>query len=140
MPCGAADPNTDVYLICYSVISRTSFENVKQKWAPEVRHHSPGVPIILVGTKLDLRGDANIAKQLEQHGQSVVSAAEGAELAKQIGAHKHLECSALTQKGLKNVFDEAIRVVLAPPPPPKKKHTRSCMPWASTAWHRRAAA
>lgn len=133
-------PNTDVYLVCYSVISRTSFENVKLKWLPEIRHYSPGAPIILVGTKLDLRGDAHIAKQLEHHGQSVVSAEEGAALAKQCGAHMHLECSALTQKGLKNVFDEAIRTVLAPPPPKKKKHSRSCVPWAGLAWHTRHAA
>jgi hypothetical protein len=45
-------------------------------------------------------------------------------MAKEIGAVKYLECSALTQKGLKTVFDEAIRAVLCPKPKPKPK--RKC--------------
>ena len=52
-------PQTDVFLVGFSLISRFSYENVKQKWFPDVKHHCPGVPIILVGTKLDLRSDAN---------------------------------------------------------------------------------
>lgn len=40
------------------------------------------------------------------------------------GSVKYLECSALTQRGLKTVFDEAIRAVLCPPP--EKKPGRKC--------------
>jgi Ras-related C3 botulinum toxin substrate 1 len=42
-------------------------------------------------------------------------------MAKEIGEVKFLECSALTQKGLKTVFDEAIRAVLCPSLPVKRK-------------------
>lgn len=46
-------------------------------------------------------------------------------MAKEINSVKYLECSALTQKGLKTVFDEAIRAVLCPVLPPKK--SRKCV-------------
>ena len=48
-------PQTDVFLICFSIISPPSFENVTSKWYPEISHHCPKVPCLLVGTKLDLR-------------------------------------------------------------------------------------
>jgi Ras-related C3 botulinum toxin substrate 1 len=61
-------PSTDVFLICFSVDTLTSFENVKNKWYPEIQHHAPGVPFILVGTKLDVRnegkGDVFVTKQM----------------------------------------------------------------------------
>ena len=48
-------PNSDVFLLAFSLVSPTSLENVESKWYPELQHHGPNVPIILVGTKLDLR-------------------------------------------------------------------------------------
>jgi len=105
-------PQTDVFLVCFSVISPSSYENVRSKWHPEISHHAPGVPFLLVGTKIDLRDDDEQLHRLREKGLDPISEARGAQLASQLGAQKYLECSALTQKGLKNVFDEAIRCVL----------------------------
>jgi Ras-related C3 botulinum toxin substrate 1 len=71
-----------------------------------------GVPFILVGTKLDLRHDPETMKRLQERHLNAKSETDGQEMARRLGAYKYLECSALTQAGLKNVFDEAIRCVL----------------------------
>jgi Ras-related C3 botulinum toxin substrate 1 len=79
------------------------------KWFPEIDHHAPSVPIILVGTKLDLREDPATLESLRQKRMEPVSYDQALIVAKEIRAHKYLECSALTQRNLKSVFDEAIR-------------------------------
>jgi len=116
-------PQTDVFLVCFSVVNPTSFENVKEKWIPELRCHNPQTPVILVGTKIDLRQDRSIVERLRQFRQAPISNWQGVALSCAIGAVKYVECSALTQIGLKNVFDEAINAVLIPKQKPKK---RSC--------------
>ena len=93
---------------------------MKAKWVPEVRHHCPDVPILLVGTKLDLRTNKEALKKLEETGMAPISHPQASAMAKDVGAIKYMECSALEQKGLKDVFDEAIRIVLDPPKPKPK--------------------
>lgn len=79
------------------------------QWFPEIDHHAPSVPIILVGTKLDLREDPATLESLRAKRMEPVSYDQALIMAKEIRAHKYLECSALTQRNLKSVFDEAIR-------------------------------
>ena len=114
-------PHTDVFLVCYSVISPTSFKNVTSKWFPEIQEHAAGAPIILVGTKSDARNDQHTLQGLARLGHSPVSTQQLEECGKHIGAAAALECSALTQEGLKGVFDEAIRAALSKTDK-KKKH------------------
>lgn len=114
-------PSTDVFLVCFSVISPPSFENVKEKWFPEVHNHCPGVPCLIVGTQIDLRQDPLIIERLQRQRLSVINFDSGVRLAKELKAVKYVECSALTQKGLKNVFDEAIVAALEPPTIKKSK-------------------
>ena len=61
-------PQTDVLLVCFSLDNPASFENVKAKWVPEVRHHCLNEPIVLVGTKLDLRNDTETIEKLREKG------------------------------------------------------------------------
>ena len=96
------------------LVSPASFESVRGKWYPEVRHHCPNVPIILVGTKLDLREDEETIEKLKEKRLAPITYPQGLAMAKDVGAAKYLECSAMTQEGLKTVFHEAIRVVLCP--------------------------
>jgi len=105
-------PQTDVFLMCFSIISPSSFENIKIRWYPELQHHCAGTPCLLVGTKLDLREDAAINEGLRNQGLAPITKDQGETLCKEIGCSGYVECSALTQKGLKQVFDEAARVVV----------------------------
>jgi len=107
-------PGADVILLCFSTISQGSFDAITDKWAPEVAHFIPDVPIILVGTKTDMRDaqcpDPNSGKF------EPIYADKGEGLAKQLRAHKYLECSSKTGSGLENVFNVAMEVVLASRP------------------------
>jgi cell division control protein 42 len=99
-------PQTDVFLVCFSVTSPASFENVREKWFPEVHHHCPGVPCLIVGTQTDLRDDAGVREKLARQKMQPIRKEDGDRMAKELGAVKYVECSALTQYKLKDVFDE----------------------------------
>ena len=105
-------PNTDVILMCFSIDSPNSLAKVFDKFAPEVRHFCPDVPIILVGNKKDLRYDENVKRELSKMKQETVKSEEGSLMCERIKAYAYLECSAKTKEGVRDVFTTAARAAL----------------------------
>lgn len=114
-------PDTDVILMCFSIDSPDSLENIPEKWTPEVKHFCPNVPIILVGNKKDLRNDANTIHELAKMKQVPVTVDEGKQMSEKIAAYYYLECSAKTKDGVREVFESATRAALI-----VKKKKRGC--------------
>ena len=78
-------PQTDVFLVCFSVSSTTSFENVQHKWVPELRHYCPDTPFVLVGMKGDLRERSVQESETERERRPMVGELEAQQMARQIG-------------------------------------------------------
>jgi Ras-related C3 botulinum toxin substrate 1 len=114
-------PHTDVFIVCFSIISPASFRNVSTKWIPELKHHNPKARILLVGTKSDCRNDLQLIHALDTKGLKMITFQEGYSYAKEIGALDYMECSAITQEGLKAVFDRAIEIGMDDSHKKKKK-------------------
>uniref|UniRef100_A0A1I8N978 Ras family protein n=1 Tax=Musca domestica TaxID=7370 RepID=A0A1I8N978_MUSDO len=115
--------DTDVFLVCFSVVNRTSYANVKEKWVPELKQLAPNTPFLLVGTKIDLRDEqpSSSSKVFSRYNETPIDFAMGNKLARKIKAVKYVECSALTKKNIKAVFYEALLAVIGP-----KTHHKKC--------------
>ena len=64
---------------------------------PEISYHCPTIPFILVGTKIDLRDDAQTINRLAQRNEKPMTLSDGKKLAMELEAFKYLECSALSR-------------------------------------------
>ncbi|WVQ77618.1 hypothetical protein IAR50_007306 [Cryptococcus sp. DSM 104548] len=106
-------PQTDVFLVCYSCVSPASFENIKT-WIPELMHHAPQTPFLLLALKSDLLTHQPTLQTLASRHQAPISTSSGQALAREIGAIGFREVSAKTGRGVREVFDVAVKGVLAP--------------------------
>ena len=118
-------PDTDVLLLCFSIVSPDSLTNIYEKWAPEVKHFCHEVPIILVGTKRDLRNDPKVIDSLGQMKQKPISFIEGCNAAEDIGAYGYCECSSRHNEGILQVFEMAIEATMKTKKAPKLDQRQS---------------
>ena len=59
-----------------------------------------------------MRENREIVSKLQAKGTTPITTEQGEAKAREIGAVKYVECSAMTQKGVKNVFEDAVRAGL----------------------------
>lgn len=111
--------NTDVFLLCFSVMHPEVFERVRSEWYPELNHHRPNTPIILVGTEVDKRDcpgdnddDDEGTEETSSRSREPITYEQGLAMAKSIKAVEYIECSSATMKNVNKVFDDAIRVAV----------------------------
>ncbi|KAK9378777.1 small GTPase superfamily [Kockiozyma suomiensis] len=119
--------NTHTIMLCFSIDSRDSLENVQTKWISEIAEHCPGVKLVLVALKCDLRSattDTDAAQSAAAASGSPAAIAasarktyisydEGLAVAQKVGALRYLECSAKKNRGVNECFTEAARCALS---------------------------
>ena len=107
--------NCDVFLVCFSAMAPETLKHVHDAWVREVRTHAPYVPWVLVATHIDQRDEpkARGGRKLSVFGHSpYITTKEGLAAAQRLGAESYVECSALTEAGIRRLQEAAVEAVL----------------------------
>ena len=108
-------PQTDIFLICFSLVYPSSLESVENEWLPEIREHCPGTPFILVGTRSDYRDEFDQhAEEYKARGWEPIAYEKGLEMKNKLGGNDYIECSTRTFKNITKVFEAAMNAVIHP--------------------------
>lgn len=95
-------PMADAFLLCFSVDNRDSLLSARTQWIKELKDFRTGgkrAPVVLCATKIDLRSGRN----------DCVTSREAESVRLAIGASSLVECSAMTNVGVKSAIYEAVR-------------------------------
>ena len=88
--------DTHTIMLCFSVDSKDSLENVESKWVGEIAENCQGVKLVLVALKCDLRERGGDDAEMEGAGTGagrekvMIDYKQGLEVAKRIQALRYL--------------------------------------------------
>ena len=124
--------NSGIIVICFAVDDPVSLQNVTARWHPEIAHWSPGVPILLLGCKADLRrvegGEGDAA--LNGDKGKMVTMEQARTVADAIGAVQYLECSALldekVQGSVKDFLEMSAQIATSWKPKKRASNRNTC--------------
>ncbi|XP_048736493.1 rho-related protein racL-like [Ostrea edulis] len=91
--------DSNVFILCYSVVDRTSLVNIRDKWIPEIRKFlGKKFKLLVVGTQTDIRDSVCLDQD------PPINKTEGADFARQIGADYFMECSSTSPSTFCDIF------------------------------------
>ncbi|KAI0378798.1 hypothetical protein F5Y04DRAFT_261059 [Hypomontagnella monticulosa] len=114
-------PDTNVFIVCYRIGHkhwRDSWENVKQKWLPEITRYGHGIPFVIVAIR---NPDVAIEDEVEGTNQSIEKYPYYAMKASELGAAGYATCNMHSPQSVKDVFDKVIVTALERPAKPTKR-------------------
>ncbi|KAL9646217.1 hypothetical protein ABK040_008090 [Willaertia magna] len=123
-----AYPDTNLFLVCFSVVNPDSLDNIKTLWLKEIKEKGEAMKrahCLLVGTKSDLRNDEKTLHDLKLLGKEVVTKERAEKFAKEFGFYSYVECSALTREGVNEVVMTGIDACLKGKPGVHVENTNS---------------
>ncbi|KIW07899.1 uncharacterized protein PV09_01809 [Verruconis gallopava] len=121
--------NTHAIMLCFSVDSPDSLENIETKWKSEIEENCPGVKLVLVALKCDLRERSQEDEEdgAQEPKRPMIEYKAGLQVAQRIKALRYLECSAMKNRGVNEAFTEAARVALSVKNPADKSSSCAIM-------------
>lgn len=112
---------SSVFILCFSCVNPNSMARLETLWLPEAQKALPGVQIVFVCTKTDLRNDAEAIRRTQDNYQrDPITTEEGRRFAKRFKV-PYFEVSSLTQPTtLQTLFLEVMRMAV------RKQKSSSC--------------
>jgi GTPase SAR1 family protein len=103
-----------IVILCHSVDSPSSLDNIRLLWIPEILQHQPSTPFLIADLKSDLRGSNSEILSVNEEKACTVSPQSLSAMAEATEALGVLECCSTTKAGmdeiLTRIFVEAHRL------------------------------